>query len=122
MKHFKLLLLFLIIGFSSEIKAQTVYTTQTGEKYHKSNCQYLKYSKKEIDLKKAISLGYIACKICKPIANKGQGSASKAKIITSKVKTNSSKNTIATQCTAKTQAGKRCKRKTKNSSGRCYQH
>ncbi|RCW91312.1 hypothetical protein [Winogradskyella arenosi] len=122
MKQLKLLLFFLTLAFSSVTLAQAVYTTQTGEKYHKSNCQYLKHSKKEIDLKKAISLGYIACKICKPIANNSQGSASKAKIITSKVKTNSSKKTIATQCTAKTQAGKRCKRKTKNSSGRCYQH
>ncbi|MGJ8550923.1 hypothetical protein [Winogradskyella wichelsiae] len=120
MKQVRLLLFFLILALSSVAVAQSVYTTQTGEKYHKTNCRYLKYSKKEIDLKKAIALGYAACKVCKPTASNTKPSALKSSNTTP---TNTaSKNTTATQCTGKTKAGNRCKRKTKNSSGRCYQH
>ena len=37
-----------IIGFSGY--SQYVYKTKTGEKYHKENCRYLKYSKAKITL------------------------------------------------------------------------
>ncbi|RSK39969.1 thermonuclease family protein [Mangrovimonas spongiae] len=37
-------------------------------------------------------------------------------------KTPKSQKAKATQCTGKTKSGKRCKRKTKNANGRCYQH
>ena len=49
---------------------QTVYVTKTGEKYHKSNCRYLKKSvfkgKSKIKLYKARNKGYTPCKVCKP--------------------------------------------------------
>jgi hypothetical protein len=59
-----LILFFVFIHFS--MLGQNVYTTKSGEKYHTDSCQYLKTSKKEIDLQKAIELGYTACKVCKP--------------------------------------------------------
>ena len=46
--------------------ANVVYITNTGEKYHKSGCRYLKDSKIEISLSEAQSQGYDACGVCKP--------------------------------------------------------
>lgn len=43
-----------------------VYVTDTGEKYHRSGCQYLSHSSNEISLSKAISRGYTPCLKCRP--------------------------------------------------------
>lgn len=43
-----------------------VYITNTGKKYHRSGCRYLKKSKIKKTLKWAKSHGYTACKVCKP--------------------------------------------------------
>jgi competence protein ComEC len=43
-----------------------VYITETGEKYHKSGCQYLKKSKIEITLEEAKAYGYTPCSRCRP--------------------------------------------------------
>ncbi|WP_370477222.1 hypothetical protein [Tamlana flava] len=105
------------------VNSQTVYTTKSGEKYHKSTCHYLKYSKREITLEKAKELNYTACSVCKPSTNKTKVTATAKASQTNLLPTRSiQKKTSATQCTGKTQAGKRCRRMTKNSSGRCYQH
>jgi uncharacterized beta-barrel protein YwiB (DUF1934 family) len=123
MKSFRLLYLILTIAFSSNAISQTVYTTTTGEKYHKSSCNYLKYSKKEITLEKAKTLGYEACKVCKPTAENTKQSVIKPNTISPESsKTTPSKKSEASQCTGKTKAGNRCKRMTKNANGRCYQH
>ena len=42
-----------------------VYVTNTGDKYHRDNCSYLK-SKKPITLERALSQGYDACSRCNP--------------------------------------------------------
>ncbi|WP_179008308.1 hypothetical protein [Winogradskyella forsetii] len=123
MKLLRTIILFLTINLGYSISAQTVYTTKTGEKYHQSNCRYLKYSKKEISLEKSKSLGYQACKTCKPNTdNTRLKSKSTALRSTPQDTPTSSKKVTATQCTGKTKAGERCKRKTKNTNGRCYQH
>ncbi|MFP4846085.1 hypothetical protein [Winogradskyella sp. PE311] len=124
MKQFRLIFFILATAFSSNVIAQTVYTTKTGEKYHKSNCRYLKYSKKGITIKKAKALGYLACKVCKPTAEniKGNSNTDHNAIIPKSINKTSPKKTTATQCTGKTKVGKRCKRRTKNANGRCYQH
>lgn len=123
MKFFPLLLFFILLGCTQNSPAQTVYTAKTGEKYHNANCRYLKHSKKEITLEQAINLGYQACSVCKPDSNAEQiqSLVSQSEQNTTSQKTVSQKTT-ATQCTGKTKAGKRCKRLTKNASGRCYQH
>ncbi len=124
MKQLRLILFILSIACCSNVLAQTVYTTKTGEKYHKSSCSYLKYSKKEITLDKAIALGYSACSVCKPTKDNTKASSETiSNTISPKEKGEATtKKAVATQCTGKTQAGKRCKRKTKNANGRCYQH
>ncbi|WP_178988651.1 hypothetical protein [Winogradskyella schleiferi] len=123
MKQFRIILFLLTIAWSSNVMSQTVYSTKTGEKYHTENCRYLKYSKKAIDLNKAKALGYAACKVCKPTMENIKISESEPSSIAPednrKIPT---KKTTSSQCTGKTKAGKRCKRQTKNTSGRCYQH
>ncbi|WP_452228288.1 hypothetical protein [Lacinutrix sp. MEBiC02404] len=120
MKSLKFLILVLSFAFVHTAVAQTVYTTNTGEKYHKSSCRYLKYSKKEYTLEKAIELGFKACSVCKPTYI--NTTATNANAFSSSQRSTTAKKTTATQCTGKTKAGKRCKRKTKNANGRCYQH
>lgn len=46
-----------------------VYITNTGKKYHRNGCRYLKRSKKKVTLKWAKAHGYTACKVCKPPKN-----------------------------------------------------
>jgi hypothetical protein len=47
-------------------KAQTVYITRTGRKYHRDGCRYLATSKIPISLKDAKAKGFTACKVCHP--------------------------------------------------------
>lgn len=49
---------------SSTPQSRTVYITNTGSKYHKSGCRYLKKSKIAISLSEAKSRGYTACSVC----------------------------------------------------------
>jgi len=44
----------------------TVYITNTGSKYHRESCSYLKQSKIAIDESDAIARGYTACSRCNP--------------------------------------------------------
>lgn len=44
----------------------TVYITNTGEKYHRGTCRYLRYSKYSISKSDAIAQGYTACRVCRP--------------------------------------------------------
>ncbi|MCC8100702.1 MAG: Ig-like domain-containing protein [Clostridiales bacterium] len=44
----------------------TVYITETGSKYHRLGCKYLKDSQIEIDRSAAIAGGYTACSVCNP--------------------------------------------------------
>lgn len=125
MKFFQLLLLLIFLGCSQNSTAQTVYTTKTGEKYHAANCRYLKHSKKEITLEQAVNFGYQACSICKPDSNSEENTSTNSYYATPERATapqQTSTQATASQCTGKTKAGKRCKRTTKNASGRCYQH
>lgn len=56
------------IGTVTSAKKRTtdVYITNTGEKYHRSWCRYLKYSKHRVTLKSAKRRGYTPCKVCRP--------------------------------------------------------
>ena len=44
----------------------TVYITESGEKYHRAGCQYLWHSCIEVDLSWAKSHGYTPCSKCNP--------------------------------------------------------
>ena len=45
---------------------EIVYITNTGSKYHRKGCSYLKKSCIPIKKSEAIAKGYTACKRCKP--------------------------------------------------------
>lgn len=47
-------------------KETTVYITDTGEKYHRGSCRYLRKSKYAISLSKAKASGYTPCSVCRP--------------------------------------------------------
>lgn len=47
-------------------KSRVVYTTNTGKKYHRTGCRYLKKSKIRIKLSEAKAQGLTPCSICCP--------------------------------------------------------
>lgn len=51
---------------SSSSQSDTVYITDTGDKYHTGSCRYLKKSKIQTTKKNAKSDGYTPCSVCKP--------------------------------------------------------
>lgn len=52
---------------SSDVKKEViVYITDTGTKYHRNSCSYLRQSKIQIDESKAIRQGYTPCSRCNP--------------------------------------------------------
>ena len=57
-------ILFLALSFN-KLKAQTVYVTESGKKYHAKNCSVAKTGKKGIELATAKKEGYEPCKVCK---------------------------------------------------------
>jgi len=126
MKTIKLLLLFVSLNFAFQATAQTeVYTTKTGKKYHRGYCRYLSKSKIKTTIQRAKNFGYTACKVCKPVevtTKKKIDTVKSSNKVVIKNDTVNKKEIAATQCTAKTKAGVRCKRKTKHKSGKCHQH
>jgi hypothetical protein len=118
------------------VEAQTVYITKTGKKYHDEYCQYLSHSKVEIELSKALELGYGACSVCKPVTEvEDSPEAEEATPASSKPDPGNTpapsskqahpapakKATTSSQCSALTKAGARCKRAA-SANGRCWQH
>lgn len=65
MKSLKSVLTILLFFVIASFKAQTVYVTDNGKKYHAKNCDVAKTGKKEIELSEAKKQGYEACKVCK---------------------------------------------------------
>lgn len=47
-------------------KDYTVYITNTGERYHRGDCRYLRKSKIPIKKSEAVAQGYTPCKVCRP--------------------------------------------------------
>lgn len=113
------------ISFVS-LDAQTVYVTKTGTKYHEETCSYLRYSKFFSTLTKAIEYGYTACSRCHPPKlNSSNNSTITYNYNTKKSYKNQSTHsrmTYSVRCSGITQSGRQCKRRTKNSSGYCWQH
>lgn len=78
--------LILLILYTTSCTGQTVYVTKTGKKYHKRNCRFLKYSKKETTIKNAKELGFLACKICKPTIKNTSSKSSTPRLSSNKKK------------------------------------
>ncbi|WP_317897092.1 hypothetical protein [Aurantibacillus circumpalustris] len=120
MKKIVLLSFLLVSLLANSLQAQPVYITKTGAKYHQGDCRYLSHSKFSIELKDALLQGYDACKVCAPAQSV---SVQKNKTEPSPTTYNTpEKNAVSSQCTATTKAGSRCKRMTKITNGKCWQH
>ena len=51
---------------SEQKQGYTVYITDTGSKYHRHGCRYLRNSSHAVTLSNAKSLGYTPCSVCNP--------------------------------------------------------
>jgi hypothetical protein len=149
-KHFFLwLLLFACVVLA---EAQTVYITRTGRKYHREECRYLRYSSYAISLSEAINRDYGACLVCRPPVKETPAPLPEKTSLPSEERFREEKNTeeksneeksreekfkeekfkeekyreekvtASSQCSASTKSGARCKRRTSNPNGRCWQH
>lgn len=105
------ILFLLLLPFS--LKAQTVYKTPSGKKYHLATCSSVKNVSQEISKAQARELGLEPCKICKPenIYASSSPAVPKAQGVS---------NTV--QCKGMTKSGNRCKHMTSIANGYCYQH
>ena len=110
-KGYILLLLGILLSFP--VKAQTVYKTPSGAKYHLASCRMVKNVSEEMTVEKARELGLEPCKICNPQlaytqpvqqGNKAQG------------------QNATVQCKGFTKSGTRCKHMTRIANGYCFQH
>jgi hypothetical protein len=102
----------LLLLFSISVKAQDVYKTPSGQKYHLGTCHMVKNVSEKISPSKAIELGLEPCKICKPPAFNQLPPSSK--------KAQGQSETV--QCKGITKAGTRCKHMTRIANGYCFQH
>lgn len=100
----------LLLSFSS--KAQIVYKTPSGAKYHLATCRMVKNVSEEITIAKAKELGLQPCKICNPQNIYASGSSSKQ----------AQGQGTTVQCKGITKAGTRCKHMTRIANGYCFQH
>ena len=107
----------LSILFIGAGKAQSVYKTPYGEKYHRYECRSVKNVSEKISIKSAVSeYGLRPCKICKPAADSryayGTDKRNKAAGVCTKVRCKGwakSKN-------------RQCKRITSICNGYCHSH
>lgn len=134
MKEVYYIMFSLLLFSCAKSVSQTVYITKENKEkeYHEKYCSLLedKYNK-AIEKDLAIFLEYKRCKICISNTNTYQIPDS-VKLITpdnpkhkkqkSYKKKSSSRSNTSVRCSGKTKSGRRCKRKTKSTSGRCYQH
>ena len=100
MKKFLVVVIVLMAGLAIKTKAQTVYSSAKGEKYHTADCK-LSGEADGMSLAEAKKAGKGPCGICKPDEH-----------LKDKM----------TQCTGKTKDGTQCKRMTASKNGKCFQH
>ena len=103
-------LILLLLSFSA--KAQEVYKTPSGAKYHKADCRMVKNVSEKVTLQQATKMGLGPCKICAPTSMTSQN-------IKSKITQGESKTV---QCSGFTKAGNRCRHMTAIGNGYCFQH
>jgi hypothetical protein len=108
-----LLRIIVLLLLSSSLKAQTVYKTPSGAKYHTADCRMVKNVSEAISISKTKELGLEPCKICRPAIVAPQN------LVSSKPQ---GTNPATTQCKGLTKANTRCKHMTSIANGYCFQH
>lgn len=107
-----MLRILLLLLISTSLKAQSVYKTPSGTKYHTAICHMVKNVSQEMSLLQAVEMGLGPCKICKPqIYAKPLPAMGKAK-----------GQAPTVQCKGFTKTGTRCKHMTRIANGYCFQH
>ncbi len=107
-----MLKLLLILLFPLSTKAQTVFKTPSGKKYHVATCSMVKNVSEEITVSKARELGLEPCKIYTP-----------ANIYAAGVTPHKAQGqNLTVQCKGFTKSSSRCKHMTSIANGYCYQH
>src|SRR5690349_8167252 len=101
-------LTFFALLFGFLLKAQTVYITPSGAKYHLGTCHMVKNVSKEITLIEAGERGLLPCKICNP-----QNITSSKTFTIHKARGEGE----SVQCSGMTKAGARCKHMTRIGNG-----
>ena len=99
MKKF-LVVVIVLMAVAIKTKAQTVYASAKGEKYHTADCK-LSGDANALELADAKKVKKTACAMCKPDDHLKDKNA---------------------QCTGKTADGTQCKRMTSDKGGKCFQH
>lgn len=107
-----MLRLLILLLLTTTVKAQDVYKTPSGAKYHLATCRMVKNVSEKITLAEAAKLGLAPCKICAP--DWVAGALQKPK--------NTQGQSGTVQCSGYTKAGNRCKHMTGIGNGYCYQH
>jgi hypothetical protein len=110
-----MLRILILLLFSVSLKAQTVYKTPSGEKYHLATCRMVKNVSEQITVAQAKELGLQPCKICAPVNIYSSGTSSG-----SSNKAQGQATTV--QCKGLTKSGSRCKHMTRIANGYCFQH
>lgn len=108
-----MLRILILLLISSSLKAQNVYKTPSGNKYHLATCRMVNNVSKEISIPEAVKSGLGPCKICKPPAPGNY-------VLPVKKASGQDKTTF--QCNGFTKSGSRCKHRTRIANGYCFQH
>src|SRR5687767_5769620 len=108
-----LLRILILLLLSGSLKAQTVYKTPSGAKYHTATCHTVKNVSEAVTISEATELGLQPFKVCKPATVAPQ------KLVSSKPK---GTGTATIQCKGLTKTGNRCKHMTRIANGYCFQH
>ena len=110
----KTIFLYLFILLSVAVKAQEVYKTPSGKKYHVGSCRMVNNVSEKVTINQALKLGLVPCKICNPpvMANQ-QGFISN---------TVNGESLRTVQCKGMTKKGIRCRHMTSIANGYCFQH
>jgi hypothetical protein len=107
---------------------QKLFITESGAKYHKEACHYLGQSSYTINISEAQTSGLVPCKVCWPATDVIQDPIQNGTHLVGgetldKDSLSSEKRQLLTQCSAIARTtGDRCRRTTKNTSGKCWQH
>jgi hypothetical protein len=108
-----ILRIIILLLLCTSLKAQTVYKTPSGAKFHTASCHTVKNVSQAISISEATELGLQPCKICKP------ASVAPQTLISSKPQ---GTGTATAQCKGLTKTGNRCQHMTRIGNGYCFQH
>ena len=109
---YQLCSILLLLLLSVSAKAQSVYKTPSGAKFHLATCRMVNNVSKQISISEAVTMGLAPRKICKPLAS------SQNLLPITKAKGEN----IMVQCSGITKAGSRCLHRTSIANHYCFQH